>query len=87
MSNAVTKSPTLTDKERLFVSEYLIDLNVGQAALCAGFGGGSVAAARVAGHRLRRKPQVADAIAKALAERVGARRSGRSRPDRRVARH
>jgi phage terminase small subunit len=36
MSNAVTKSPALTDKKRLFVSEYLIDLNAGQAAVRAG---------------------------------------------------
>jgi phage terminase small subunit len=75
VSNAVTKSPALTDKERLFVSEYLIDLNAGQVALRARFGGGSVAAARVAGHLLRRKPHVADAISKAIAERTGATRA------------
>jgi Terminase small subunit len=50
----------------------LIDLNAGQAALRAGYGGGNIAAARVTGHRLRRRPQIADAISKALAGRTGA---------------
>jgi hypothetical protein len=32
-----TEAPELTDKERLFVAEYLIDLNATQAARAAGF--------------------------------------------------
>jgi len=53
----------------------LIDLNAGRAAPRAGFGGGSIEAARVTAHRLRRKLHVAEAIAKARAERIGATKS------------
>ena len=61
----------LTDKERLFVTECLVDLN----ALRAGYANGDVANARVAGHRLRRRKHVAEAIAKLIEERSSATRS------------
>jgi phage terminase small subunit len=46
--------------------------NATQAARAAGFAKSS---ANVQGHRLRRKPHVAEAISKALAERLGVTRS------------
>lgn len=54
----------LTLKERRFVEEYLTDLNGAQAAIRAGY---SANGASQTGYRLRRKPAVAAAIAKALA--------------------
>jgi phage terminase small subunit len=65
----------LTDRERLFVTEYLVELNAGQAAMRAGYGNGDIAPACVQGHRLRRRKHVAEAIAAAVAERSGATRS------------
>jgi hypothetical protein len=79
MTNDVTKAPArptwaaeLNDQEMLFVAAYLDSLNATQAARAAGF---AKLSANVQGHRLRRKPHVADAIAKALAERIGATRT------------
>src|SRR5579863_9316804 len=56
----------LTDRQRKFVSEYLVHLNATRAAISAGYAARS---AGDAGHTLRRNPRVADAIAQAMAER------------------
>jgi phage terminase small subunit len=64
----------LTDKERLFVAEYLVDLNAGAAAMRSGRYS-TINAARVAGHTMRRKPAVQQAIQKAIADHAGATRS------------
>jgi phage terminase small subunit len=56
----------LTDKQRLFVQEYLIDLNATQAAIRAGY---SKDTAAQIGYENLRKPEIAQAIASALAER------------------
>jgi phage terminase small subunit len=58
----------LDDKEMLFVSAYLETLNATKAAVAAGYAKGS---ANVRGSQLRRRPQVAEAINNALAERMG----------------
>jgi phage terminase small subunit len=56
----------LTDKQKAFVEEYLIDLNATQAAIRAGY---SEKTARQVGNENLTKPDVADAIAAAQAER------------------
>jgi Terminase small subunit len=75
MTNDVIKAPArpawaakLNDQERLFVEAYVSCLNETQAALAAGF---TKSSAKITAYRLRRKPHVADAIAKAFAERNG----------------
>jgi len=57
----------LTTKERVFVAEYLIDLNAAQAAVRAGYCKSS--AARI-GAKYLRKPEIAQAIAAAIAARA-----------------
>ena len=57
----------LTAKQERFVAEYLIDLNATQAAIRAGY---SVKTAAETGYENLRKPQIADAVQKALAERA-----------------
>ena len=56
----------LTDKQRKFVSEYLVDLNATQAAIRAGF---SQKTARAQGQRLLTNVDIANAIAAAQAKR------------------
>ena len=56
----------LTKKQQLFVDEYLIDLNATQAAIRAGY---SVESARDIGCENLTKPNIQQAIAKAMAER------------------
>lgn len=56
----------LTDKERRFVEEYLVEPNATQAATRAGF---SERSAGSIGHELLRKPSVAAAITTAMEER------------------
>jgi phage terminase small subunit len=56
----------LTDRQRQFVSEYLVHLNATKAAIAAGYAPRS---AGDAGHAQRRNPRVAAAIAQAMAER------------------
>lgn len=56
----------MTKKQRLFVAEYLIDLNATQAAIRAGY---SVDTAGEIGHENLKKPEIQKAIAKAMAER------------------
>ena len=56
----------LTKKQQLFVDEYLIDLNATQAAIRAGY---SVDSARDIGCENLTKPNIQQAIAKAMAER------------------
>ena len=56
----------LTNKQRLFVQEYLIDLNATQAAIRAGY---SVESARDIGCENLTKPNIQQEIAKAMAER------------------
>lgn len=57
---------SLTDKQRRFVDEYLVDLNATQAAIRAGY---SEDTARQIGSENLSKPDIADAIAEAMAER------------------
>lgn len=56
----------LTKKQRLFVDEYLIDLNATQAAIWAGY---STRRATEIGYQLLQRPEVAQAIQAAMAER------------------
>ncbi len=55
----------LTEKQKRFVSEYLIDLNATQAAIRSGY---AATAARTLGSRHLSNPEVADAIKAAQAE-------------------
>lgn len=57
----------LTAKQQRFVQEYLIDLNATQAAIRAGY---SAKTAEVIGHENLRKPKIAEAVEKAMAERA-----------------
>lgn len=57
----------LTAKQEAFVREYLVDLNATQAAIRAGY---SVDTARQTGSENLTKPDIADAIAAAQAERA-----------------
>ena len=61
----------LTEKQKRFVEEYLIDLNATQAAIRAGY---KVDNARQTATENLAKPYIAEAIEKALAER--SRRTG-----------
>lgn len=61
----------MTKKQKLFVEEYLIDLNATQAAIRAGY---SPDTAQQIGSENLSKPVIANAIAKAMAER--SRRTG-----------
>ena len=56
----------LTKKQQRFVEEYLIDLNATQAAIRAGY---SVNSAKEIGCENLTKPNIQEAIAKAMAER------------------
>lgn len=56
----------LTKKQRLFVDEYLIDLNATQAAIRAGY---STRRATEIGYQLLQRTEVAQAIQAAMAER------------------
>ncbi len=56
----------LTKKQRLFVDEYLLDLNATQAAIRAGY---STRRATEIGYQLLQRPEVARAIQAAMAER------------------
>ncbi|MGB0697611.1 MAG: terminase small subunit [Rhodospirillaceae bacterium] len=58
---------TLSPKQQRFVDEYLIDLNATKAAVRAGY---SEASASSYGTRLRQTPEIAEAIATALAARA-----------------
>ena len=61
----------LTKKQKMFVEEYLIDLNATQAAIRAGY---SVSSARDIGCENLTKPNIQNAIATAMADR--SRRTG-----------
>ena len=56
----------MTKKQKLFVEEYLIDLNATQAAIRAGYSPDT--AGSIGGENLK-KPDISAAIAKAMAER------------------
>ena len=56
----------LTKKQRLFVDEYPLDLNATQAAIRAGY---STRRATEIGYQLLQRPEVAQAIQAAMAER------------------
>ena len=56
----------LTPKQKLFVDQYLIDLNATQAAIRAGY---RPINAEQMGYQLLQKTSVSDAISKAMAER------------------
>lgn len=57
----------LTDREKLFVAEYLKDLNATQAAIRIGF---TPSSSHAHGYILRHRPRVAAAIEAAIGERV-----------------
>lgn len=57
---------SLTAKQKSFIQEYLIDLNATQAAIRAGY---SPDTAGQMGYENLKKPEIAQAIAEALAER------------------
>ncbi|MEG2344195.1 MAG: terminase small subunit [Acidaminococcaceae bacterium] len=59
----------LTKKQKLFVKEYLKDLNATQAYKRARYAVKSEAAAAVEGHKLLRNPKIEKAISEAMAER------------------
>lgn len=56
----------MTKKQKLFVDEYLLDLNATQAAIRAGY---SPETAGAIGAENLKKPQIQNAIARAMAER------------------
>lgn len=56
----------MTKKQKIFVEEYLIDLNATQAAIRAGYSPNT--AGSIGGENLQ-KPEISTAIAKAMAER------------------
>lgn len=57
----------LNRKQQLFVNEYLVDLNATQAAIRAGY---TTRTAHDTGYHLLHKPEVAEAVRRALAERA-----------------
>lgn len=59
----------LTEKQRRFCEEYLIDLNATQAAIRAGYKGTKKNTLEVIGYQLLQKTSVSDEIKKAMAER------------------
>ncbi len=66
MKRSEKRRDSLTPKQRLFVSEYLIDLNATQAAIRAGY---SAKTAEVQGPRLLGNVRVQVAIRKAMEQR------------------
>lgn len=56
----------LTEKQKRFVAEYLVDLNATQAAIRAGY---SENTAFIIGHENLNKPKIAEEIQKAIKER------------------
>ena len=64
----------LTEKQKLFVQEYLIDLNATQAAIRAGYKATKKNTFEVIGYQLLQKTSVAEQIQLAMAER--SRRTG-----------
>lgn len=59
----------LTEKQRRFVEEYLIDLNATQAYLRAGYSAKNENVAGVEAHKLLRNPKIDKAIQEAMDER------------------
>ena len=59
-------SKKLTEKQKCFVEEYLVDLNATQAAIRAGY---SPDTARATGHENLTKPNISEAIQTAIEER------------------
>lgn len=59
----------MTEKQKRFVEEYLIDLNATQAAIRAGYRAGNNQRASEIGSELLQKTPVSEAIARAMAER------------------
>lgn len=59
----------LTDKQKRFCEEYLIDLNATQAAIRAGYRANKKSTYEVIGHQLLQKTSVSEEITKAMAER------------------
>lgn len=57
----------LTDRERVFVREYLVDLNAAQAVVRAGY---SPRAAKQTAYRIMNRPRVKAAVEAAMAERA-----------------
>jgi phage terminase small subunit len=66
MEESAVLSPKLTEKQKAFVEEYLVDLNATQAAIRAGY---SQKTARKIGNENLTKPDIQQAIAEAKKER------------------
>ncbi len=66
-ARADTAAPKLTAKQRLFVDEYLVDLNATQAAIRAGYSANSAASI---GEENLRKPEIMAAIDAAMDARA-----------------
>lgn len=64
---AAKKIKPLTDKQKLFVAEYLVDMNGGKAAIRAGF---SERTARVIAYELLQDPRIQEALQAAMEERA-----------------
>ena len=67
LNNNEKKIITLTSKQKMFVKEYLIDLNATQAAIRAGY---SENCAAEQGSENLRKPYIQEAITKAMKELI-----------------
>lgn len=67
MTNQIEKQCYLSLKQRIFVQEYLVDLNATKAAIRAGY---AVTSARQIGSENLSKPYIQDAIAEAMQERA-----------------
>ncbi len=65
----------INEKEARFVRHYATALNAGEAALAAGYGKGSIKTAREIASRLRRRPEIAAAIAQYINDFVGTTRA------------
>ena len=66
MAKPVVKEKKLTDKQRFFCKEYLIDLNATQAAIRAGY---SVNTAKETGYENLTKPHISEFIQDLMDER------------------
>lgn len=60
----------LTPKEELFVAEFLVDKCAARAYRRAGYKASTDNVARIGGHRLRQKPEIAAAIERGLVEQI-----------------
>jgi hypothetical protein len=65
------RAPIITPKQKLFIEEYLVDMNATQAYYRAGYKATNPNTATVCAGQLMSKPHIAQAIADAFASRIG----------------